>query len=234
MIIDSPYPVFVYTDHEAPKTLLTGLHNDAHGRIAKWQERLGEYNLGQLHRPAKTHFMAIVDGLSGLPTWLLSSHFAEDVEGCRPLVGHLVQISGQVTDVRVKGEMAMQLRMDYGFWRRGIEHRSLNGDLAEKDIYERWTTGFTGMVISHRESKEDGSSESSLLLMAVQDMKWRRWKKWLESGMYGAIVQARLEELEGGSNGAKNLEMGRSQRRALERTMRRYVMIEGTEPKLFF
>jgi len=70
--------------------------------------------------------------------------------------------------------------------------------------------------------------------MAAQDMKWRRWRKWLKSGMYVAIVQARLEELQGGTFGAKNLEMGRSQRKALERDMRRYVMVDGTEPKLFF
>lgn len=42
MIIASAYPVFVYTDDEALKTLLTRLDNDAHGRIAKWKERLGE------------------------------------------------------------------------------------------------------------------------------------------------------------------------------------------------
>jgi len=234
MIIASPYPVFVYTDHEALKTLLTGPDNDAHGRIAKWQERLGEYDIRLLHRPARTHFMAIADGLSRLPTRLLSSHFAEDVEGCRPLVGHLVQVSGQVTDVRVNGGMAMALRCDYGFWRRGQVHGNLNGDWVEENVDERRATGFTGMVMLQRELKEEGKLESTLLVMAAQDMKWRRWKKWLESGMYGAIVQARIGELEGGSVGAKNLEMGRSQRRALERAMRRYVMVDGTEPKLFF
>jgi len=45
MVIASEYPVFVYTDHEALRVLLTGIDNDAHGRIARWQERLGEYNL---------------------------------------------------------------------------------------------------------------------------------------------------------------------------------------------
>jgi len=45
MIMASPVSVFVYTDHEALRTLLTGPDNDAHGRIAKWQERLGEYDL---------------------------------------------------------------------------------------------------------------------------------------------------------------------------------------------
>jgi len=57
MVIASPYAVYVYTDHKALKTLLTGSENDAHGRIAKWQEWLGEYNIKLLHRSAKTHYM---------------------------------------------------------------------------------------------------------------------------------------------------------------------------------
>jgi len=234
MIIASPYPVFVYTDHEALKTLLTGPDNDAHGRIAKWQERLGEYDIRLLHRPAKTHFMAIADGLSRLPTRLLSSHFAEDVEGCRPVVGHLVQISGQVTDVRVNCGMAMALRCDYRFWLRGKGYGKLEGEWAEENVGGKKVDGFMRIAMLKAEWKRSGQVESGSLLMAAQDMKWRRWRKWLESGMYGAVVQARLEELESGNFGAKQWEIGRSQRRALERAMRRYVMVDGTEPKLFF
>jgi hypothetical protein len=52
--------------------------------------------------------------------------------------------------------------------------------------------------------------------------------------MYGAIVQARLEELEEGVIGTKRMEMGRSARKALERAMRRYVMVDGFEAKLFY
>jgi len=81
MVMASRYPVFIYTDHEALKILLTGSDNDAHGRIAKWQERLGEYNLRLFHRSAKTHFIGIADVLSRLPTRLLTSHVAEDTEG---------------------------------------------------------------------------------------------------------------------------------------------------------
>lgn len=72
------------------------------------------------------------------------------------------------------------------------------------------------------------------MLMAAQDMKWRRWGKWLESGMYGPVIQERLEESEGGCFGAKHLEIGRSPRQALEQAMRQYVMVDGAEPKLFF
>ena len=38
MVLSSPYAIFVYTDHEELRVLLTGLDNDAHGRIAKWQQ----------------------------------------------------------------------------------------------------------------------------------------------------------------------------------------------------
>jgi len=52
--------------------------------------------------------------------------------------------------------------------------------------------------------------------------------------MYGAIVQVRLEELEGGTVSGKKLEMGRSQRRTFEKALRRYVVVDGSEPRLFF
>jgi hypothetical protein len=78
MITASPYPTMVYTDHEALKTLLVGVDNDAHGRIANWQDRFGEYNVQLFHRSSKTHFMGIADGLSWLPTRLLGQHVMED------------------------------------------------------------------------------------------------------------------------------------------------------------
>ena len=84
MVISSPYPILVCTDHEALQVLLTGLDNDAHGRIAKWQERLGEYNLHHLHRAASTHFMGIADARSRLPLRLMQRAFVEDSDGLRP------------------------------------------------------------------------------------------------------------------------------------------------------
>ena len=72
--------------------------------------------------------MAIADGLSRLPTRLLTTHFAEDVEGCRPLVGNLVPVSGHVTDVMVNGGMAMALRCDPRFWAQREGYGKLNGE----------------------------------------------------------------------------------------------------------
>ena len=58
----------VYSDHEVFKTLLTGLNNTTHGRIAGWQERLSEYDIHLFPRSAKSHFMGRAGGLSRLPT----------------------------------------------------------------------------------------------------------------------------------------------------------------------
>ena len=35
MVMASKHPVLIYTNHSALQTLLTGLDNDAHGRIAR-------------------------------------------------------------------------------------------------------------------------------------------------------------------------------------------------------
>jgi hypothetical protein len=64
LITASPHPTMVYTDYEALKTLLVGVDNDLHGRIANWQDRLGEYNVQLFHKSRKIHFMGIADGLS--------------------------------------------------------------------------------------------------------------------------------------------------------------------------
>ena len=81
LVVASPYPIMVYTDHQALKTLLTGPANDSHGRIANWQQRLAEYDMILLHRRANTHFMGIADGMSRLPTHLMSKCFVEDIIG---------------------------------------------------------------------------------------------------------------------------------------------------------
>ena len=81
LIVASPYPVIVYTDHQALKTLLTGPANDSHGRIANWQQRLAEYDVVLVHRKANTHFMGIADGMSRMPTSLMGPAFAEDAMG---------------------------------------------------------------------------------------------------------------------------------------------------------
>ena len=224
MVIASQYQILVYTDHEALRTLLTGLDNDAHGRIAKWQERLGEYDIKLLHRSARTHFMGIADGLSRLPNRLLSQHVAEDSEGLRPFLGSLIPICGLVYEVMTNAELALALRTDKGFW------------MVNEVVNNNKEKGNRGNLDESGGTKEGQGADigNESLRVAAADMRRRRWHRWLESSMYGAVVQARLDELEDGAIGAKRLDMGRSQRRALEREMRRYVLVDGNQPKLFF
>ena len=235
IVIASKHPVLVYTDHSALKTLLTGLDNDAHGRIARWQERLGEYDIQLLHRSAKTHFMGIADGLSRLPTRLLQNAISEDSEGPRPLVGNLVAVMGLTTDVMVNAYLAMALRMEEGFW--GSEKVPVEERSERKSVGVGVTWGknaYQYMVCNQMAEMGEVQEKENALVKAANDLRRRSWKKWLESGMYGAIVQARLDELETGLVGAGKMKLGRSQKRALERAMRRYVLVDGVEPKLFY
>jgi len=126
MVIASEVPILVYTDHEALRVLLTGVDNDAHGRIAKWQEQLGEYNLKLLHRSSTTHFIGIADGLSRLPTRWLPEHIAEDSEAPKPILMTRQQQCGLVTTVNtanttvpVTCPLPLLLRAHRCFWLRG-------------------------------------------------------------------------------------------------------------------
>lgn len=63
LVLGAQYPTKVYTDHSALITLLR--HDDAHGRIGKWQVKLAEYDLQYVHMPGSQNVIA--DGLSRVP-----------------------------------------------------------------------------------------------------------------------------------------------------------------------
>ena len=56
--------------------------------------------------------------------------------GCRPTVGHLVHVSGQLTEVQVNGRMGMVLRCDDRFWVRG-KYYTNSMENGHRKIYER-------------------------------------------------------------------------------------------------
>ena len=223
MVMASKYPILVYTDHEALRTLLTGIDNDARGGIVKWQARLGEYDIKLLHRSVKIH-LGIADGLSRLPTRLLIQHVAEDTEGLRPVIGSLIPVSGLVYDVGMNAELALALRREEGFCQMSEVVDSDEEDTNQEELNK------TGNAKEGEQLKKAHESFRA----AVADMRWERWHRWLESSMYGAVVRVRLNELEKGVIDVREGDMGRSQRRALEREMPRYVLVDGNQPRPFF
>jgi len=60
LVLGSPFPTKVYTDHQALLGLLR--KDDAHGRIVRWQIRLAEYDVEYIHIPGRENVVA--DGLS--------------------------------------------------------------------------------------------------------------------------------------------------------------------------
>ena len=60
LILGSPFPTKIYTDHQALLGLLR--KDDAHGRIVRWQIRLAEYDVEYIHKPGRENVIA--DGLS--------------------------------------------------------------------------------------------------------------------------------------------------------------------------
>ena len=211
MVIALEYPTLVYTDHEVLKVLLTGLDNDAHGRKAKWQERLGEYHFRLIHRAGVTHFMGIANGLSRLPTALMQRPFAEDSEGLRPTpIIIMARQHGIDYSVWPTAWLATLLRYDEGFWGVAGSGEARVGVLAEQGV-ERGGLGFAGL--------EAGAKA----------LRRKRWKRWLGSEFYGDVVRVKLD----GLKAREEMDLGRNEWRALMNRAKRYVMVEGGETKLF-
>ena len=185
MVISSSYPILVYTDHEALWVLLRGLDNDAHGRIAKWQERLGEYNFRLLHRAASTHFMGIADGLSRLPSRLMQKSFTEDSDGLRPEPS--ITTCGQAgvdIIVPVSSQLAVDWRLGRGLVSQPIQKNKKGG--IGKDMEEEGVRG-SGVVAVLGEEIEENSDVGGAgggLGVAARELKRRKWKRWIDSEFY--------------------------------------------------
>jgi hypothetical protein len=63
LISGTEYPTFIYTHHSALVILLK--HDNAHGRLGKWQIKLSAYDLQYIHIPGTQNVIA--DGLSRIP-----------------------------------------------------------------------------------------------------------------------------------------------------------------------
>jgi transposase InsO family protein len=231
MVISSPYPILVYTDHEALRVLLTGMDNDAHGRIAKWQERLGEYNFRLIHRACSVNFMGIADGLSRLPSALMQKPFVEDSDGLRPRPGIVsAGQSGIDIAVPVTAMIARYLRTTRATKaKEKVENHGGKGRIREGREGERGGVAVFVLLGSEGQEETDVEREGRERLgIGARELKRRKWKRWIESGFYGEVVRLKME----GIRIREELDLGRGEWRSLENRARRYVMLEGQEARL--
>ena len=82
------YPIKLYTNHSAWESIFTQ-GSDAYRRIARWTDRLTEYDYKVHHRPYKANIMRIADGISCLPTKYSQSATGIDLERIVLAVAHL-------------------------------------------------------------------------------------------------------------------------------------------------
>ena len=78
-VIGHRFPVMIYSDHKALETVLK-VGTDAHGRIARWMDRLTEYDYVIHHRPSKANVIGLADGMSRMPGRYQQSAVAKDEE----------------------------------------------------------------------------------------------------------------------------------------------------------
>ena len=79
MVMGSPHPVIVYSDHEALKSIFATGQTEKN-RIANWLDRLGEYDIKLAYRPSRDQHIGIADGLSRMPTRFTTQSNVEDSE----------------------------------------------------------------------------------------------------------------------------------------------------------
>ena len=86
-IIGHEYPTMLYTDHQALESIMK-IGIDSHGRIARWIDRLTEYDYIIKHRPCKANIMGLADGISRMPGRYSQYTVAEDLERIAMMLAH--------------------------------------------------------------------------------------------------------------------------------------------------
>lgn len=211
MITCSPYPVYVYTDHQALKTLLTGPANDSHGKIANWQQRLSEYDMILLHRKASTHFMGIADGMSRLPSVLMGKAFVEDAMGVDAV------LDWSTANERVgtrEGE------------RDALEEMTGIGGMAGNREDHGTERSEVQVHAASVEVNEEGNGESNETLeYGAEVLRWEKWRKWLSSDFFRKVVLFKL----GGIHALTRPEedVGRNEARWIVKLAEKFVLADS-------
>ena len=206
LVMGSPYPVKLYTDHSA---LLTTLRADAAtGRLARWQLRLSEYNLDIHHIPGKD--LAVADGLSrilGLPSYTVPEDQAETF---------LPAFAVESTTGSIGG------------------NKPRNSQQIPQTPQIHNKTSHLGESLKYSQDEPRNTQEiHNLGGSRATSQEWRtKWSDWLQDSWYSSIVEYHNQiqpELKPGSDQYPDPEQKVTRTRAM-----RFSLVEGEQPMLAY
>ena len=212
LVQGSAHPVLVYTDHSALIHLLKG--DDAHGKIARWQQKLSEFDVEYVHIPGSKNVIA--DGLSRMPT----PYFEQKV---KTVLG--------TTEEKTNGPETEQ---------KGKEGEKHGGNDRKEGVGKHQEEeGIPEGAMTNRVKREtilDGSEwEDMAEVCAVGDDHERGdkgkkeiWRVWEDSEWYGELTRLLLRGDFAGRN------MGTYERRRIRLWSRRFMLFDGRRRKGLF
>ncbi|KAH0607822.1 uncharacterized protein H6S33_002856 [Morchella sextelata] len=171
LVLGSPHPIKVYTDHQALLSVLKG--DEAKGRIARWQMQLAEYDMEIHHVPGSQNVIA--DGMSRLSTrWEGECKEMEvsavEIEGWKDLVedewyGVMVEykLTGMLPASKIAGKAGKEdlSETDKARWLRRLKHQSARFVIVDPEtsgrphgLLYREKNGETAICIKKRNIKE--------------------------------------------------------------------------------
>lgn len=203
LVQGSAYPVLVFMDHSALVFLLR--HDDTHGKIARWQQKLSHFDIEYVHIPGSQNVIA--DGLSRMPARL----FENEKEGEN---NELEEANGETAVVAVeRGGTSGELGWDCG--------TSTEGELGEPlGAFEAFLVREGG----NEHAEEEGGNRRGTRWVKEKEV----WGIWMNSEWYGKLIRYLLRGDFGGQDVVKN------ERRRIRLWGRKFVLFDGEKRKGLF
>ncbi|KAF5012459.1 hypothetical protein FDECE_1511 [Fusarium decemcellulare] len=167
----SPHPIKVYTDHKGIVDSMAN-HQHMHGKVSRWIDILGEFDVEFIHRPNTTKIMRIADGMSRLPDPLreepiLVEHRLSFERSCNMMLlpggpavetTHTVEVSelmkewmetdwyGEITRYLIEGRSTLDMNR-----RKLITRRALRYRIIDHRLYYVENCGSLALCITQRD-----------------------------------------------------------------------------------
>jgi len=217
LVQGSAYPVLVYTDHSALIYLLR--HDDAHGKIARWQQKLSQFDVEYVHIPGSQNVIA--DGLSRMPARFFDTELEEQTDKIEKGQGMGTERGGLVNREVDNGERAVGEhggkveREGQGSGERGGISLGENRDQPasqEEDL------GNQGEEVVEAFAVREGGQGTGIEV----------WEIWKRSDWYGELMRFLLR----GDFGGRDL--GKNERRRIRLWAKKFVIFDGEKRKGLF